>query len=243
MTIEDQANQAAPAGILVADKTEGGIGAKEPLNGSPLHPTNLFVLFTHPSRFFSNHSWLAGRFELIAVTWLAGILAVQDRIDMKLLSSGTADLAHNLGNSWSSYFGFSIFMGIISAVLLWFIAGWWYQVRLELSGAKSVPIKHARAVYQYQNLVQTLPSLVFIVIISMQYPNYLAYWYEDPGLSAMLLLLFPFWSCFTSYRAARTFSVSKSKARVWFFVLPVLFYTVVLLGFGAWGLYLGATQH
>ncbi|WOX04638.1 hypothetical protein [Microbulbifer pacificus] len=204
--------------------------------GSPLAPGNLFALYLRPSRFFSNHSWLYRRYEIILVAWLAGVISIQERIDVSLSRFGMTEnpsmmvTGADVSGAWAAYFGFSLTAGMVKGVLLWFLAGWWYHARLELSGAKDVPIEHARAAYQYQNLVQTLPSLVFVIAISFQYSSYVAYWQEGSEVWATFLLLFSYWSCWVSYYASRTFSVSKWKAGFWFLLLPIIFYSY-LFGF------------
>lgn len=235
MSTDEQSSYLTATGEESASAPEAG-GSEQVVAGSPLSLRNLLNLYLRPSYFFSNHSWLSRRYEIILVAWLAGVIAVQNRIDANLAKFGASagppviSKAPEISDAWLLYFSFSLIVGMVSAAILWFIAGWWYHARLELSGAEDVPIGHARAAYQYQNLVQTLPSLVFVIVVSLQYSNYFEYWREDSGASATILLVFSYWSCWTSYRASCTFSVSKWKARVWFLILPALFYSF-LFGF------------
>lgn len=229
---EDQLPYAPPGSdVTTVEANEEPCDTAIPLKGSPLKPRNLVALFTNPAHFFANHAWLSGRFEILIVAWMAGIVAVQERIDAKLMGVGaSSDPSHTnfIVNSWEAYFIFSFLGGMVSAVILWFIAGWWYHARLELSGARNVAIAHARAAYQYQNFVQTLPAFAYALLIPLQYSSYSAYWYEDSGVSSLIILVFMYWSCVTSYRAAMTFPVLKWKAKIWFLILPVVFYTLVV---------------
>ena len=233
MSMDEQSPQLSTVEGASTNGVEPEPSDQELHSGSPLSLTNLLSLYLRPSRFFSNHSWLYRRYEIILVAWLAGVIGIQNRIDANLAKFGTTEsppmmfTGAEISDAWAAYFGFSLIGGMISGAILWFIAGWWYHARLELSGAKNVPIGHARAVYQYQNLVQTLPSLVFVIVISLQYSSYLEYWHEDSGASAVILLVFSYWSCWTSYCASRTFAVSKWKAGVWFLLLPVIFYSFI----------------
>lgn len=77
-----------------------------------------------------------------------------------------------------------------------------------------------------------LIAVVVVVVATILYTNYRAYWHAEEVWSSASVI-FPFWSCVTSYKGVRArFPVSPWKARFWFLVLPIGCYSAapVLLG-------------
>jgi hypothetical protein len=201
---------------------------------SPLSPAALTQLFFRPSRYFYNHPWLLQRPEAVFVAWVVGIAYAIGRVDSNIIKMelgaghhGWAAVGPWLTGSWAHYWAFLLVSGAINGATFWYLGGWWYRKRLHWSGARDVYRPVARGVYVYQDFVQSAPIVFIALVQSFKYKDYMNVWRAEEWWSS-LSLLFVFWSCGTSYMAARTFPVSKWKARFWFFVLPVLFYFIVL---------------
>ncbi|WP_193165318.1 hypothetical protein [Microbulbifer hainanensis] len=247
MSANEQTPYLPPSSDLMASDNEDARNRELPMQGSPLSPRNLSILFTNPTRYFSSQEWLSNRFEILLVAWLAGVMSMQERIDGFLyrMEGGEqiaiAPIINDLIGSWPAYFTLSFIGGTASGVILWFITGWWYHARLELCGATDIPIRQACAAWQYQNLIQVLPWICLGILLPLKFSSYDEFWYSGSVLNDWFMLscyVFSFWSCVTSYRAALTFPVSKGKAMVLFLILPAAFYTYVLGVVGTLSYYL-----
>ena len=208
-------------------------------NSSPLEPTRLLRLYAQPKRFFDPAHNLDRRPELYLVVLLAGIATVLDRIDLRLtkatLVAGARpdDFAVRLAESWPSLWTAVVLLGIVSGAFGWLIGGWWYGVRLHLSGAPKNHEKEARLTWAYVALVTSLPTFVLLLVQTVQYSNYLEA-YDTGTIATLLVVALLYWSVIVSYQAATTrFKLTRSKARFWFLILPLVFYTAILFLFGA----------
>jgi hypothetical protein len=112
--------------------------------------------------------------------------------------------------------------------MLWYVGGWWYNVRLGWSGAVDFDRRQGRLVYTFAGLVWAIPSIAYAAIATVVFPNYQAAW-ESEELWSVLLLVFPFWAVVVSYLGVRSrFQVRSAPARVWFLILPIIVYTIAL---------------
>lgn len=203
---------------------------------SPLWPRHLVDLFIRPRQFFSDHLALGRAPYVILVTWCFGIANAIDRIDQESLRAefgrprpGWESMGPYLYESWGSYWVAVLAYGMLAGVMLWYLGGWWYALRLRWSGAVDPDKKLARLLYVYSSFIMTGPTVVYALIQTLRHENYLAAYSSDDML-ALIFLVFPFWSIACSYIGVRTlFDVKKGKALTWFAVLPTIVY---LLAFG-----------
>ena len=209
------------------------------LPGSPLSGKGWYWLFFKPSYFFSNPGWLLKAPEILMVAWVSGIAYAIDQIDTRIVktdfgstNSTWESLEPWLMGSWTNLGIFVLGYGAFSALFIWLFAGWWYRVRLGWSGAKDVAPSHARAVYVYQDLVQSAPAAILVLLLPIWYADYADYWAAEEFVSSVVML-FVVWSCVTSYKAARTFPVRAWPARFWFLILPLSIYVIALGVLGA----------
>ncbi len=207
---------------------ENGIERDESFS---LNSNALADLYFNSTRFFSERELASSPAYLLA-TWMVGIASAIDRIDRNLIR---ADLgsprpgSEFLTESWVLFWVFTLFAGLVGGVWAWLIGGWWYKIRLRWAGATDPDKREARLVYIYASLVQALPAVLFIAIITLLFANYGAYWASDE-LWSTLLIVFPFWSTVVSYKGARAcFDVRRGRAMLWFLILPLIFY---ILAFG-----------
>ncbi len=200
---------------------------------SPLSPAALRDLFLRPARYFREQPLDTGDWKWAA--WVVGVAVAIERIDQGLARSdlgapspGWDTLSPLLVNSWTGFWLFAALMGTLGGALAWLIGGWWYHVRIRWSGVPDANRTEARRVYIFASLVAAVPIVVYSLVVTVLYPDYSAAWYDDELWSG-LLLVFPFWSVVVSYRGVRVrFPIRAGPARVWFAILPVLFYVIMI---------------
>lgn len=200
--------------------------------GPPLLPGPLVDLFLRPSRFFSSHLALGATPYVIFVTFMCGIAYVIGRLDNKLVKADFGKrldgLTAGVLDSWPLLWGHLLFWGLVAAMFLWELGGWWYTLRVKWSGARDADSFKTRLVYIYSSFVSALPTVVAVVVANILYANYRAYWHAEEVWSSATMI-FLFWSCVTSYKGVRAmFPVSPWKARLWFLVLPIVAYSAPL---------------
>jgi len=199
--------------------------------GSPLSIRELVQLFIAPSEYFAAPRRLRVTPQVWIAAYLTGITVVMNRIDVNLTKADfsiASPFTTMLAGSWMNYWIFVVLAGGLGAWYAWFLGGWWYQVRLRWSGARDVAAPDARAVYVYQDFVESAPWIVVTLVQFYVYPNYAVAWSADE-LWSSTVIVFMIWSCATSYKAAVSgFSVSRWKARLWFLILPLVFYSVTM---------------
>ena len=205
-------------------------------NSSPLGLEGLKALFLYPRRFFRDDFAITDPRYFIAVTWALGIASSLSEVDEQLMRAelgsprpGWEFLRPFFTESWVGFWSYALVAGAVSGALYWLIGGWWYRKRLNFSGVSNPDPRLARLVYVYSSFVYAGPMIAVTLWATAIYPNYLAA-YEAGDMVWLAVLIFPFWSIRTSYTGIRArFEVNRSKARVWFVVLPALVY---MLAFG-----------
>ncbi len=201
----------------------------------PLKPSNLLNLFIRPRKFFSSQLAFEKTPYLLFVTLCFGMANVIDRIDSNLMkadyaatTSSTAEIWVGIAQSWITFWLVVLLMGAVSGFFIWLIGGWWYKMRLLWSGAHKPDKEQARYVFIYSSFIYTGPIFLTTLLYTVLYPNYLVAYAEDIIFSYIILILL-FYAIFVSYQGATTvFEVVKWKARLWFVILPILFYLVLL---------------
>jgi hypothetical protein len=196
---------------------------------------DLPALFFQPSEFFRRVD-LDHRWWFLSALLIAGISSASGRVDQNLIREelgqarpGWDQLAPYLVDSWLTFWVFILVTATMYAAFYWYVGGWWYKVRLKWSGASDPDARTARLVMVTAAVVLGLPTVLLLVAQTVVFPSYRVAWESDEFLSAALLI-FPFWSVYTSYRGVRTrFDVAKWKSRVWFLILPSL---VFVFAFG-----------
>src|SRR5918996_492524 len=133
-----------------------------------------------------------------------------------------------LTGSWASFWTFVVLIGALGAVFIWYLGGWWYNLRLRWSGAGDFARREGRLVYTFAGLVPAIPGLAYVLGGTLLTTDYQTLWNADEAW-ALLLLAFPFWGVIVSYLGVRTrFAVRPGPARVWFLILPLLVYAIVI---------------
>ena len=208
----------------------------QPAYPSPLSWRGLCDLFVRPTRFFTGAD-LGRGWAWIVAAWLVGTAFAIDRVDKNLMSAElgvsrpeSEPFTSALASSWVVYWPTVVVMGAVAAAIVWMVGGWWYNVRLRWSGATLFDPRDGRLVYIFAGLVYAAPAILYSVIATGVFPNYLAAW-ESEEYWSLSLLIFPFWATVVSYKGVRArFQPRTTPARIWFLVLPMALYAV---GFGA----------
>lgn len=214
---------------------------EEVVNPSPFHPRNLFDLFFRPRRFFTNLPLMQHANYLYLAAWLYGMVSVMDRMDQTLsnFNSNQQSVAIELvGHNWPTFWLVVVLLGLFSALLTWIISGFWFWLRICWSGHDEPDGLVARQVFFYSGLIWGLPAILWNIILTFAYPDYVTAYGISPlpgygetsplvDLISVLLIIFPFWSVIASYIGVRTcFSTVKWKAMLWFAVLPLTLYVI-----------------
>lgn len=228
-----------PKSDVIPDRESYEGPLPDELPTSPLAPMAWYWLFFKPSLFFSSPRWLRKFPELVFVIWVGGAAYATEQINTRIIkaemgqgNSVWESIEPWLLDSWINYWGAVLAYGAVSAIIIWYVAGWWYKVRLGWSGASNVEPQDARTIYVYQDLVQSGPALFVVMMLPFWFENYRAYWLADELISSSVLV-FVFWSCVTSFKAARRIGARRWPALIWFLILPVTVYLLVLGALGA----------
>src|SRR5690606_26428870 len=126
---------------------------------------SLADLYFRPTRFFQSHSLDRGRGWLLAI-FLVGVAGAMDRIDQNVIRAelgrprpGWDAFGPWVTGSWLAYWPFVIGAGTLGAVFIWYIGGWWYNLRLRWSGAGEFDKRQGRLLFTFAALVAALPTL------------------------------------------------------------------------------------
>jgi hypothetical protein len=205
---------------------------------SPFWPQHLVDLFLRPTRFFAGHLALGRTPYVVLVTWALGMSSVIDRIDTRILQAELRndparwEALESLVGTWPRLWALVLGGGLVAGALAWSIGGWWCRVRLGWCGAKAPDKRLARLLLIYSSFVFAGPAVVALLVQTLLHPDYLAA-YDAPLDLSLVVLPMVFWSLFTTERGALAlFPVSRGRARLWFVVLPALFFFLLMGGVG-----------
>jgi hypothetical protein len=213
--------------------------AAPPRPGSSLAPARLLELLLTPRTYFANRAFLRDQRAVMIAAYVAGVSGAMDRIDQKMVrldlrgQAGNADAFLGwVAESWLHYWTLALGVGLVSGAFIWHLGGWWFKKRVQWSGAADATPHDARRVNILQQLVFTGPSVVLGVAQTVAYQNYGQAW-ESDRVTGMLIVAMLLWSCWTAYcGVTAVFPVQKSKARIWFLILPAICYLMMLGIFG-----------
>ncbi len=185
-------------------------------------------LTLRPERFFPHLLRFHGDALPLFAIWICGMAGAIDRIDTQLLA-GRLAADDAVVSSWLVTWTVVSLAGALGGLMIWLVGGWWYRMRLVMSGADDADPRHARLVFLYSTMLAAVPGVVWLVLVTVFYPSYHAAYTAAP--LALCLLAMLFWSVWVSYRGVcRCFEVRPWAARAWFLILPMALYGTV---FGA----------
>lgn len=203
-----------PPGSALA--SGGGASAAGRALSPPAAPA-VVELLLRPGRFFRDRPKGLGTAAALIAMAVLGIAGAIDRLDVEQLRGRGRDV------SWANYWAKVLAGLVLGGPVRYFVGGWWYRMRLALSGARGVPPARARAMFALSELVRGVPLLLVTIAGTIRAAN---------PLAAMSLAAWPTvwglflvgWSIFVSYEGATTaFSIDGRRPLVWFVILPALF--------------------
>jgi len=114
-------------------------------------------------------------------------------------------------------------VGVLAAVVVWFIGFWWYKKRLQWSGAAASSPMQLRRVYVLSEAWLLIIVVGYMALNTLRYDNPNAAWIGEHGAATVIINLAYFYSLVISYFAVSTsFPVRRGRALFWFFVFPLL---------------------
>lgn len=195
----------------------------------------LFQLFFKPKHFFSDFKNL-NRESTYIFTYIAAMYVFMDRMDSQLIKTqtvtgGNLESYHWFINTWIKYWGFSAIASIFVAFFIWFVYGWWYEMRLKWSGVENQPSVLVRQVNAMQLCIAAIPVLIITIVQTFLYENYEAAFLAPEVYSGLIVLFFLVYSCWVSYVAVKIVFNANKFALFWFLILPLAVYVGVIAAF------------
>jgi len=176
--------------------------------------------YTNFPEFAKKHLVTASPKYLLLAIWVLGIGNAADR----LTSSNSS--------TWGEVWAIAIFGGILTGAIAYYIAGWFYHVRVGWSKGTGT-IDTSRNIYTFSSLP------IAVVGVGTLFFNHLAYgsdyfdtYYSDASsvdiIFGLLALAAIAYSIYISYRAVRdVMHVQKGRGMFWFVIAPVIFYVLI----------------
>jgi len=94
-----------------------------------------------------------------------------DVVDYNITGNIETEITDTALFSWWIYWFYIIINSIINGLLIWVIGGWWFNIRLKLSGDNESDVKKCRLIAIYSNMLKSIPILMLILISSIFFPN------------------------------------------------------------------------
>lgn len=200
---------------------------------SVLNPKRIAQLFLKPKQFFQDLPKLDTQYIHFA-TLIVEILMIMDRIDQQLLKislNENPDFSRYafVVERWSNYWIFVFVLGLFASVIVWFVYGWFYKIRLTWSGVDNPDSTLVRQVNVLQWCIFAIPIFIITLLQTFIYENYLAAFLSDEIWTGILIMAMSLYSSWVSYVAVKTiFSVNKWGI-FWFLLLPLVSYILIVI--------------
>lgn len=219
------------AADMALPQLASSIPSSPPVERSPFVPRHLVDLLLSPRSFFTGQLALGKTPYLLAVIWVVGMAAAVANLNGALATAALDGALPDGAQSWTAYWTAAASAGAVAGLLYWLIGGWWFTLRVRWAGATAIPRQRAKLVMIYADFVQAAPIVLLSAAWTLSFPSFAAASAKAPRTDWLLLLL-PFWSTWIGYVGVRAvFGVSGWRPRLWFLILPALFYLLALLPF------------
>jgi hypothetical protein len=196
--------------------------AEEPAPPPGRYPRwlSLFYLYFRPKIFFRYFVRSESALIVTLCVFTFGVSSTIDRIESRTILQKTPEV---FLTSWASYWAMVLVGGVIGGALLYLIGGWWYRVRIGWSGAHNPDGDLARRIYVYTAQIVAIPLIIVTVWETIHFPNPTASFYAEGSVWYFLLLAFPFWAIWISFRGVlQVFQTRLVPSLLWFLILPGL---------------------
>ena len=193
------------------------------------------TLHLHPERFFAavrGSRWDRGASVAILIV---GFAAAVDRLDESLVRSmlgfGLRGPSLPPLDSWRAFWISMPPAALVLGPIGWVVGGFWTRVRAGWCGAISPDRRAARLVWLYSRMVASLPIVTLPAAWTLGFPSYRVAFASHDRAAPVAIPVLVLWSVFVSHRGATTvFELDRRRARLWFGILPALFYGLVYSG-------------
>ena len=186
---------------------------------SPYRLGNLINLLFRPSRFFTSDLALDSSANILVAALIYGVVRVfaQNGSDMFVRDGALAGNLMVLAYDLIALLGLGAIVGFVYLR----IGGWWFGLRIILSGNRNPESRHLRAVMVYASLIWTLPYLLFGPLLRVNSAEQATTSFLVSVFGGIALL--QLWSYYTSYRGVcQIFEVKRTWALFWFVFLPLM---------------------
>jgi hypothetical protein len=190
-----------------------------PLAAPPEEPGPAVVdLLLRPDAFFAQPRPAWRWWGKLAVIVAMGLSVGIDRAEAALMANP------DRLKDWSMYWVTVLTGVVIVGPLRWFVGGFWYRTRLRLAGVRKVDRARAQLVFAWSDLVVAVPAVVLTGAATLVADSP----HDTPF--AWTTTIAAAWSVLVSYRGVRAaFTVSAWKARVWFLIVPAVYFLAIAL--------------
>lgn len=200
-----------------------------PVESAPVTETGKINAFQYFKECFSDFSAFAKRhltrkspMYIVPVVWFVGMGTAGDN----LIGSESSD--------WGEVWAITVFGGLLSGALSYYIGGWFYHIRVQWSQGQG-DISTARNIYMFASLPIAVTSLGSLLINNLVYGStYWTLYSVDASTVDLIFGLLAFaaigYSIYLSYHAVRdVMQASKGRALTWFVILPAIFYVTLFV--------------
>lgn len=184
---------------------------------------NIHRLFFKPKTFFEGIAAPKKKAWLLIFALSFGLALAISRTAMNA-SRGQAD-----AKTWGEYWIWIGIGGFLSALLAYYVGGWFYGLRLRWCGVPQKDRSLVRLVYLGASQVAAIPMIVSALVSTALFADPTAAALGKPAWVGWLTLLVGIWSYVVSYVGARTvFKAPKLRAALLFVGLPTTLTLCVL---------------
>lgn len=191
------------------------------------HPP-LWTLWLKPGRF---HAWAAHAMPAEAFAPIVFIVLVSrtaQRLDTMTMQGRLPDGLNN----WRVFWFVSVLIPLLLGVLSYFWYGFFYWLRLRISGVEGKVFHKGTRIYFASSLIRDVPTLLLLAFATVRFESPVGSWTsEDPvDLINLLVLPFLFWAVVSSYLGVRSaFRPCRPiAALILFLILPIAFYAAAV---------------
>lgn len=181
----------------------------------------VWSLFFAPSRFMTQYAAHPRRGLTFVFAWTYG-LAYFSHFEGLGQLGGKGLLAPQ---TWLEHWTLKLIGGLAFGLVLYWFGGWWYELRLWMSGVNPVDPQKAHSVYFAAAQVWALPLIAWTIGETLFFENPQAAFaaLNRRPLWLLPLALFPFWSIRASHAGVlAVFQGRRPLLHLWFLTLPIL---------------------
>lgn len=178
----------------------------------------LRLLYFRPSRFLAEYPLSTSPRLSAFFAWTYGMASIIDAQAMREARGKEPFFSE----SWIRFWTFTVAGGIVAGLVIYRFGGWWYELRLWMSGVNPIDARAARAVYLSTSQIEVIPLLLWCLGETL-------YFARPPGADdpptvwVFVLLVFPFWAIRASHIGVNSvFRGSRPLTLIWFLILPFL---------------------